>query len=271
MAECARPLQYAASIVHYTISYLGMELSLAWGMPVLGISGSECSVSPPTEPHTVLLSSTKMVSWAMKNGGFAISKALSHEEIARLQDEPEWRNRWTELWVSLEPLLKEIEDIIWTKAHLAEPVKLNSVTAIVPYPELGCSWEDAFMSPGVLYQTVAVWTRQWCAPLHCPMLPRAMPHAPASHTHRAARAQGVCARTMGSRRVRPAAAHGARFGVPTRGPGHGPGGELRRARDAAAGPRPTDFSLYSVQCVQPQLGARKAEPPVCVPCVALKT
>ena len=82
MAECARPLQYAASIVHYAISYLGMELSLAWGMPVLGISGSECSVSPPTEPHTVLLSSTlKMVSWAMKNGGFAISKALSHEEI----------------------------------------------------------------------------------------------------------------------------------------------------------------------------------------------
>jgi hypothetical protein len=126
MAECARPLQYAAAIVSNSMWYLGIELSLAWGVPVLGVPGSQWSISPPTEPHTVFLSVTKMFSWAMKNGGFPISTALSHEEIVRLQAEPEWRNRWTETWVSLEPLLKEIEDIIWTKAHLAEPVKLKS-------------------------------------------------------------------------------------------------------------------------------------------------
>jgi hypothetical protein len=142
--------------------YLVMDMSLAWGIPVFGISGSESSISPPTEPHTVLVNATKMFSLARKNGGFPISTALSHE-IVRLQAEPEWRNRWTETWVSLEPLLKEIEDIIWTKAHLAEPVKLNSVTATFTFRALGCSWEEAFVSPGVLYQYVAVWTRQWCA------------------------------------------------------------------------------------------------------------
>ena len=171
MAECARPLQYAAAVVNVSMWYLGMELSLAWGVPVLGISGtSGGSVSPPTEPHTVLQSLTKTSSWAMKNGGFPIStSALNHEEVVRVQAEPEWRNRWTETWVSLEPLLKEIEDIIWTKAHLAEPVKLNSVTATFTFRALGCSWEEAFVSPGLFYQYVAVWTRQWCAPLHCPI------------------------------------------------------------------------------------------------------
>jgi hypothetical protein len=168
MAECARPLQYAAGTVNASMSYLGMELSLAWGVPVLGVPGSQCSVSPPTEPHTVLVNITKMFSWVMKNGGFPISTALSHEEIVRLQAEPEWRNRWTETWVSLEPLLKEIENIVCTKAHLAEPVKLNSAIAKLPFTELGCSWEEAFISPGGLYQNVAAWTRQWCAPLHSP-------------------------------------------------------------------------------------------------------
>jgi hypothetical protein len=65
--------------------------------------------------------------------------------------------------VSLEPLLKESEDLICAKAHLAEPVKLN----FPHHTELGCGWEEAFISPGVLYQTVVVWIRQWCAPLHC--------------------------------------------------------------------------------------------------------
>ena len=179
----------------------------------------------------MLLSVTKMFSWAMKNGGFPISTALSHEEIVRLQAEPEWRNRWTETWVSLEPLLKEIEDIILMKAHLAEPVKLNSVTATLPFRALGCSWGEAFVSPGVLYQNVAVWTRQWCAPFQFPLPDARLCHAPCAGKSRAqrARAQGVCARTMGSRRVRPAAAYGARYGAPTRATGHGPGGELRRA------------------------------------------
>jgi hypothetical protein len=119
-----------------------------------------------------------MFSLARKNGGFPISTALSHEEIVRLQAEPEWRNRWTETWVSLEPLLKEIEDIIWTKAHLAEPVKLNSVTATFTFRALGCSWEEAFVSPGLLYQTVAVWTRQWCAPFQFPLPDARLCHAP---------------------------------------------------------------------------------------------
>jgi hypothetical protein len=88
-----------------------MEPSLVWGVPVLGVPGSQCSVSPPTEPHTVLVSATKMFSWVMKNGGFLISTALNHEAIVRLQAEPEWRNRGTETWVPLEPLLKDIENI----------------------------------------------------------------------------------------------------------------------------------------------------------------
>ena len=114
----------------------------------------------------MLLSSTKMYLWTMKNAGFSINTALSHDEIVRLQAEPEWRDRWVETWVSLEPLLKEIEDIICKKAHLAEPLKLKDLPSFAIFMELGCGWEDAFMSPGVLYQTVAVWTRQWCAPSH---------------------------------------------------------------------------------------------------------
>jgi hypothetical protein len=187
MAECARPLQYATSVVNTSMNYLGMELSLAWGVPVLGVPGSKSSISPPTEPHTVLQSATKTFSWAMKNGGFPISTALSHDDIVRLQAEPEWRNRWTETWVSLEPLLKEIEDIIWTKAHLAEPVKLNSVTATFTFRALGCSWDEAFVSPGVLYQNVAVWTRQWCVPFQFPLPDAPLCYAPCvdkSHAQR---------------------------------------------------------------------------------------
>jgi hypothetical protein len=258
MAECARPLQYAAGIVNNSLWYLGMELSLAWGVPVLGISAgtSGGSISPPTEPHTVLQSVTKTISWAMKNGGFPISTALSHEEIVRLQAEPEWRNRWTETWVSLEPLLKEIEDIIWTKAHLAEPVKLNSVTSTFPYAEMGCSWEEAFVSPGALYHYVAVWTRQWCAPFHCPTLACAMPHAPASHAHSGAgRRESVRGRW----------ARGEYDQLQPTAPGLvGPIVQLAMAQGRSCGVRETQlqvrdrltihFALHSVQCVQPQPG-----------------
>jgi hypothetical protein len=179
MAECARPLQYAANIVGTSMHYLGIELSSAWGVPVLGVSCSECVLSPPTEPHTVFLASTKQFTWLMKNGGLPISTALSHDEVVRLQTEPEWRDRWVETWVSLEPLLKKIEDIVCTKAHLAEPIKLNSAMAKLPFTELGCGWEEAFMSAGAMCQIVVVWTRQWCAASHCPTF--RLCHGPPSH------------------------------------------------------------------------------------------
>jgi hypothetical protein len=274
MAECARPLQYAASIVGHSIAYLGLELSLAWDVPVLGVSGSESTVSPPAEPHTVLVTMTKQFSWVMKNGGVPINTALRQDEIARLQAEPEWRNRWTETWVSLEPLLKEIEDTIWTKAHLAEPVKLNSVTSTFPFRALGCSWEEAFVTPGVLYHYVAVWTRQWCAPLHCPMLPCAMPHAPASHAHSGA----------GRREpVRGRWARGEYDQLQPTAPGLvAPLVQLAAAQGRSCGVRETQlqvrdrltvhFALHSVQCVQPQPGVvRGGAPRNCNPCVALKT
>ena len=72
-----------------------------------------------------------------------------------------------ETWLSMEPLLTTIEDIVQTKAHLAEPVKLSLLKKL-PFVELGHSWDEAFGSAGVLYMLVVVWVRQWCVLVqHC--------------------------------------------------------------------------------------------------------
>jgi hypothetical protein len=123
---------------------------------------------------------------------------------------------------------------------------------------------------------VAVWTRQWCAPLHC----------------MACNAWSVCSlfwqATAGAGRresVRGRWARGEYDQLQSTMPGLVmPIGALANAQAASCGVRetqlqvhePTDFSLCSVQCVKPQPGRpewRKVEPPdnYCIlhVCVAL--
>jgi hypothetical protein len=68
----------------------------------------------------------------------------------------------------MEPFLRMNEDIVATKAHLSEPIKLAVLDKIpATNGTLGSSWVDeVFLSPGFVYQSVAVWLRQWCA---CPL------------------------------------------------------------------------------------------------------
>jgi hypothetical protein len=156
MGDVARPLQYAAATLSASLWYFGLEMSAAWGISVFGIP-AECTFSPPTEPHTIFLNISKN----LRSNAVINSFAMDAEGIARLEAEPAWRERWVETWLSMEPLLTTIEDIILTKAHLAEPVKI-SVLEKLPFVELGKSWDDAFGSAGVLYQLVVVSVRQWC-------------------------------------------------------------------------------------------------------------
>jgi hypothetical protein len=156
MGEVARPLQYAACSLNFSLWYLAVEMSAAWGIPVFGIP-AEHTFSPPTEPHTVFLD----INQHFRSNAVINSLAMDAEGIARLEAELAWRERWVETWLSMEPLLTAIEDIILTKAHLAEPVKI-SVLEKLPFVELGQSWDDAFGSAGVLYQIVVAWVRQWC-------------------------------------------------------------------------------------------------------------
>jgi hypothetical protein len=160
MGEVARPLQYAAAALNASLWYLGLEMSAAWGISVFGVP-AECTFSPPTEPHTVFLN----ISQHFGSNAVINTLAMDAEGIARLEAEPAWRERWVETWLSMEPFLTAIEDIVQTKAHLAEPVKI-SVLEKFPFVELGQSLDDAFGSAGVLYQLVVVWVRQWCVLVH---------------------------------------------------------------------------------------------------------
>jgi hypothetical protein len=160
MGEVARPLQYAAGALNYSLWFLGMEMSAAWGISVFGMP-AECTFSPPTEPHTVVLDLSKHI----RSKAVINSLAMDSEGIARLEAEPSWRERWVETWLSMEPFLNTIEDIIQTKAHLAEPVKISGLEKI-PFVELGRSWDEAFGSAGSLYLLVVMWVRQWCVLVH---------------------------------------------------------------------------------------------------------
>ena len=103
---------------------LGLEMSLAWGIPVFGFSPSlwaELVISPPAEKHTTLIVASKL----MRRPEIPISSTmLDVAGVVRLEEEPAWWKRWVETWISMEPFLRMIEDIITTKAHLSEPIKL---------------------------------------------------------------------------------------------------------------------------------------------------
>jgi hypothetical protein len=164
MAECARPLQYSTAILWLSMLRLGLEMSLAWGIPVFGFSSSlfaELVISPPAEKHTTLIVAGKL----MRRPEIPISStALDVAGLARLEEEPAWRERWVETWVNMEPYLRTIEDIVTTKAHLSEPIKLAVLDNFASTSgTLGSSWDEAFLSPGFVYQWVAIWVRQWCA------------------------------------------------------------------------------------------------------------
>jgi hypothetical protein len=163
MEEVARPLQYAASTLNYVLLHLGMEMSMVWDIPVFGYAPSswmEMTVSPPTESHTVNVHLDKLC----RHPTPINSVALDAAGVDRLQNEPVWLARWVETWNSVEPFLCTIEDIIMTKAHLNEPIKLSTVTSFgIPFAKLGASWDQMFLSPGNLYQWMVVWVRQWCA------------------------------------------------------------------------------------------------------------
>ena len=167
MAECARPLQYSTGVVWLGMLRLGMEMSLSWGIPVFGFSSSlfaELVISPPAEKHTTVISAGKL----MRRTEIPINATeLDVAGLARLEEEPAWRERWVETWLSMEPCLRTIEDIIITKAHLSESIKLAVLNRFPAFNgTLGSSWDEVFVSPGYLYQSVAVWIRQWCA---CPL------------------------------------------------------------------------------------------------------
>ena len=148
MAECTRPLQYTVSSFGMCLDRLGLALELAWGRPVFG---KYVKFSPPEQQHVTFgLRDTKVE--------FPVTYKLDPEGIARLDDEPTNRNCWVETWLAMKPLLNRIENIVLTKPHLNEPIKLSSLDRIY---NLGRGWEEAFNSAGTLYALFEVYTRQW--------------------------------------------------------------------------------------------------------------
>ena len=148
MAECTRPLQYAAASVLFSLDALGEKLESAWGRRVFG---QRSRFSPPEEQHvTFALRSMKLKQ--------PLAYKLDPEGIARLDVEPVNRAHWVETWLAMEPLLDRIESIILTKPHLNEPVKLSGLERFF---NLGRSWEEGFGSAGTIYTLVEAWMRQW--------------------------------------------------------------------------------------------------------------
>jgi hypothetical protein len=66
-----------------------------------------------------------------------------------LATEPAWRERWVETWLPMEPCFRTIEDIVITKAHLSESIKLAVLNRFPALNgTLGSSWDEVFVSPG---------------------------------------------------------------------------------------------------------------------------
>ena len=148
MAECTRPLQYTLVSVSLSLDRLGQTLELAWGRQVFA---KYVRFSPPEQQHvTFAVLDTKVE--------FPVTYKLDPEGIARLDGEPTNLNCWVETWLAMKPLLNRIENIILTKSHLNEPIKLSSLDR---FHKLGRSWEEAFNSAGTLYGLFEAYTRQW--------------------------------------------------------------------------------------------------------------
>jgi hypothetical protein len=148
MAECTRPLQYTLASVSFSLDRLGQTLELAWGRRVFG---GYTKFSPPEEQHvTFRLRDPNVV--------YPVTFKLDPEGIVRLDVEPENRILWVETWLAVEPLLNRVENIVLTKPHLNEPIKMSGLERFF---NLGRSWEEGFNSAGHLYGLVVAWTRQW--------------------------------------------------------------------------------------------------------------
>jgi hypothetical protein len=156
MAECTRPLQYTVVSVSFSLDALGEKLESAWGRPVFG--QRRTTFSPPEEQHVTFT----LAHYFFTHGGSKLKQPVAYkldpEGIARLDVEPVSRAHWVETWLAVEPLLDRIENIILTKPHLNEPVKLSGLEK---FYDLGRSWEERFGSAGTIFTLVEVWTRQW--------------------------------------------------------------------------------------------------------------
>jgi hypothetical protein len=148
MAECTRPLQYTLVSVSLSLDRLGLALESAWGRQVFG---KYVKFLPPEQQHVTFGSRDPKVERP-------VSYKLDPEGIARLEGEPTNRTCWVETWLAMEPLLNRIENIVLTKPHLNEPIKLSSLDRFF---NLGRSWEEAFNSAGEIYALFEVYTRQW--------------------------------------------------------------------------------------------------------------
>jgi hypothetical protein len=151
MAECTRPLQYAAASVLFSLDALGEKLESAWGRQVFG---TRKRLSPPEEQHVTFANRDLTVKQPA-------TYKLDPEGIARLDVEPVNRAHWVETWLAMEPLYERIESIILTKPHLNEPEKLSGLDRFFKGP--GPSWEEFGRreSVGTIYTFVAAWMRQW--------------------------------------------------------------------------------------------------------------
>jgi hypothetical protein len=159
MAEYLRPLAIHLSIVQNTMEYVCMALNMPdYIFPRGGMDLGDILTSPLDVPHMVFINKGAVAVAAATQPLYSVYK-LSVGDAARLKADPDLQERWVEAWVSLEPSLSAIEEIITTKYHLSEPVDITVLDA--GSPGLGRGWRDMFVSSGVVACTFVAWIRQW--------------------------------------------------------------------------------------------------------------
>jgi hypothetical protein len=173
MAEYLRPLVIHISILQNTMEYVCMALNMPdYLFPGGGMDMGDILASPPGAPHVIFVNKGVVIAAARPparpsaaspsaSPGLPHVYKLSADDAVRLEADQELRERWVETWVSLEPNLSAIEEIITTKYHLSEPVDITILDAGVGSLDLGCGWRDMFLSSGTLACTFVPWIRQW--------------------------------------------------------------------------------------------------------------